>query len=187
MRRTGAIGALMAAGLLTGALAGSGPAGATTSSLAHRLLPASAARKLGFPSVANKATVSTKTGSKSCPTGAEVVYQNKKALTGLVVEIFLCKSPSAAKSLINEYQKSYAPNPTITPPKALGASAVASNAGAPVFVYYWTRGSYGAFVAIDTDATTNSRLSTLNRHNPLTPALQSSLDQAAIKQNAALY
>src|ERR1039458_8573761 len=185
MRRTGGIGGPIGGGVLTGGLAGPG-SGRGPSSLAHRVLPARPARKLGCPSVANKATVSSKTGSKNCPTGAEVVYQNKKALTGLIVEIFLCKSPSAAKSLINEYQKSYARDPTIKPPKALGAGAVASNAGAPVFVYYWTRGSYGAFVAIDTDATTNSRLSTLNRHNPLTPALQSSLGQAAIEQNAAL-
>lgn len=176
----------MSAGLLVGALAGPATAGASTTPLAHRLLSASTARHLGFPTIARKPTVSNKIGVKNCTTGAQVVYENKKALTGLVVEIFLCKSPSAAQSLMKQYQTTYKPTPALAPPSALGKTAVGSSAAAPFFVYYWTRGSYGAFVAVSTDATTDRRLSAINQRNPLTPALQSSLEQAAIKQNLAL-
>jgi len=132
--------------------------------------------------------VTHKTGDKGCGTGAQVVYQNKTTLKGLILEVFACKSPSAAKSLIRSYETTYAPTPAFTPPKALGLGplALGSGAGAPVYAYYWPRGSYGAFVAVDTDATNNKAQAVAHEHDPLTPALESSLQQAAVELNAKL-
>src|ERR1039458_1833807 len=62
------------------------PVGASTptsaKSLAKDLLPSSYAKKVGFTKVVEKATTSTKTGEKSCPNGAQAVFEDASGQTG---------------------------------------------------------------------------------------------------------
>jgi hypothetical protein len=188
MRRTSVLSTVAATAALLITVPGiiaTPPAGASSGSLVGRLLSTSTAKHLGFPSVADKAISSHKTGSKACATGAEVVFQNKKALTGLVDEVFTCTSASAAAKYMAKYKNSYKPTASMTPPASLGPIAIGSS-DAPLFTYYWIHGTYGAFVAIDTDATSNSSVASAHRDDPLTPALLATLNSAAIKQNTQL-
>lgn len=165
---------------------GAGTASAGGRPLVDRLLSSSVARHLGFPTVANKAISSHKTGKKDCPTGAEVVYQNTKQLSGLIDEIFTCNSATAAEEYMAQFKTPYPPSTTFLPPTALGNNANGSSSGAPIFTYYWTRGSYVGFVAIDTDATKVSGQAAVHNSDPLTPALLASLKTAATTQNRRL-
>jgi hypothetical protein len=187
MRRTLFLSAVAASAALLATVPGAimaTPAGAA-SSLIGLLLSTSTAHHLGFPTIADKAISSHKTDSKTCTTGAEVVFQNKKALTGLVDEVFTCKSPAGAAAYLAKFKTAYKPTSTMAPPTALGTKAVGSSE-IPLFTYYWVHGSYVAFVAVDTDATSNSAVSSAHSHDPLTPALLKTLETAAIKQNTQL-
>ena len=159
---------------------------APTPNTLRDLIPASAAKKLGFPSVAKKPTSSNKTGSKLCSSGSEVVYENTKNFSGLIDEVLSCSTNTAAISLLKQFESSYEPSTNVTPPKALGSAAVASEAHPPIYVYYWVSGSYFAFVGIDTDAITNRTEYITHETDPLTPALIHALDKAATLQSSRL-
>ena len=165
---------------------GAASASASARPLTDRLLSSSVARHLGFPTVADKALSSHKTGKKDCSTGAEVVYEDVKTYAGLIDEIFTCNSVAAAKAYMAEFKGQYPPSTTLPPPKALGTNAGGSAAGAPIYAYYWTRGSYVGFVAIDTDATNVHGTAVIHNSDPLTSSLLASLNTAATTQNRQL-
>jgi hypothetical protein len=177
----------LVAGLLIGALpAVATPAGAATKPLIDRLISTSQASSLGFGKVANAAKSSHKTGAKNCGTGAEVVYIEKKHAVGFIDEIFTCKSATAAKAVLATFEKTYKPDDTFGSLTALGASAAGSEAAAPLYTVFWTRGSYVGFVAVDTDATTTKAQYEIHLHDPLTPALKATEEKAALMQNTNL-
>jgi hypothetical protein len=156
------------------------PAGAP---ILGRLISSSDARHLNFPSVANKPVSSTKTGSKKCPEAAQVVFENHKNVTGLIDQVFSCASRSAASTYLQALIGEYPITTSFSPPTALGSTAVGSATQAPVYAYMWRRGSYVAFVAVDTDATDNKDQEYSHRFDLLTKALVASLSKAAIEQN----
>jgi hypothetical protein len=186
MRRSVVPPALLA-GLLIAALPlGDAPATAAAPPLVQRLISASQASKLGFPKVAKKATSSHKTGVKTCHTGAEVAYQENGHPVGLVAEVFTCNSPAAAKSVLTIYERTYEPTATLPPPAVLGKSAVGSATAAPLYVFFWTRGSFVGFVGVDTDAASTKAQYEVHLRDPRTPAELSALEQAAVEENAKL-
>jgi hypothetical protein len=186
MRRSMVPSALVA-GLALGALPlGGTSAGAATTPIVQRLVSTAQATKLGFTQIAKKATSSHKTGVKTCPTGAEVAFTEKGHPVGLVAEVFSCNSAAAAKSVIATYEKTYKPTATFPPPAALGSTAVGSIAEAPLYVFFWTRGSYVGFVGLDTDAATTKTQYEKNLDNPRTPAELAALEDAAVEENAKL-
>jgi hypothetical protein len=160
------------------------PAGAAIP-LVKRLISTAAARQLGFPTVANAATSSTKTGTKLCGDGAEVVFQNKPTITGLVDEVFFCHSAKNAKQLLAEVKAKDPASPGVPIPKALGTTAFFS-VQQPVFAFYWARGDYLGFVGFDTAATSNKSQQAAGKLNPLKSAEAATLIKAAVEQNTLL-
>ncbi|HEX3980772.1 MAG TPA: hypothetical protein VHW93_06095 [Acidimicrobiales bacterium] len=150
-----------------------------------RLVTATSARQLGFPSVAKKAISTHKTGYKQCPTVAEVIYQNTKALSGLIDEVFSCSSVTAAEKYTSDLAQLYPKDATVTPPAALGTSAVYGT-NPPLFAFFWTHGTFGALVVVDTAASSNDHIALLHKNDPLTPALSAALTKAALEQNKRL-
>jgi hypothetical protein len=167
--------------LIGGVLGLATPASASTDPIVNHLISSTTAKGLGFPTVYQKPVSSHATKSKTCTDAAEVAFVNNKTSVGLVDEIFQCQSSSAAKSFLAGSK--IKPDTSMTPPKSLGQGAVGSSANAPLYAYYWTRGSYVAFVGVDTDATSSSQAP---QHKPLTEALGGTLKSAAVHQDALI-
>jgi hypothetical protein len=162
------------------------PALGASPRLQQRLLAKSSAHRLGFPEIARPVQTGTNTGIKGCPLGAEVVYQNAKNATGLIDEIFSCRTGSATASMLRKLQSSYPKSASFLPPRSLGSSAVGSDANPAIYVYLWTRKDFVAFVAVDTDATTNRAQSNGYSHRPIWTSLRQTLDRAAEQQDRSL-
>lgn len=135
--------------------------------------------------MAKKAISTHKTGYKQCTTVAEVIYQNTKALSGLIDEVFSCSSATAAQKYTSDLAQLYPKDAAVTPPAALGTSAIYGTSP-PLFAFFWTHGNFGALVAVDTAASPNDRIALLHKNDPLTPALNASLMTAALQQNKKL-
>jgi hypothetical protein len=150
-----------------------------------RLITAASARALGFPSIAKKAVSTHKTGYAKCATDAEVIFQNTRALSGLIDEVFSCSSATAAQKYTDDLAQLYPKNTSLTTPGSLGTTAVYGSKP-PLFAIYWTHGSYGALVVIDTAASPNDGVALSHRNDPLTPALAAALTKAATEQNGKL-
>ena len=82
-----ALGALSIASVSIGASAADASASSVESKPITGLLPASTAKALGFPKVAQKPTGSSKTGQAGCPKGAESAYEDGANQTGLIAEV----------------------------------------------------------------------------------------------------
>lgn len=162
------------------------PASASADQIVDHLISSSTANGLGFPTVFQKPISSHATQSAICTNGAEVAFVNSKTSLGLVDEILHCRSSSAATSYLASHKSQIKPDSSLNPPKSLGQSALGSSAKAPLFVYYWTRGSYVAIVGLDTDATSNSAQANAGKHNPLTKDLTGRLNSAAEEQDALI-
>ena len=104
---------------------------------------------------------------------------------GLVVEA-LRQLRRQAKSLITDYKHTYKPTAALPPPAALGTTAVGSATAAPLYVFFWTLGSFVGFVGLDTDAASTKAQYEIHLDDPRTPGELSALEQAAIEENAKL-
>jgi len=154
-------------------------------SLTARLLSASWARQHGFPTVAKTAISTHKTGFKKCGTAGEVIFQNTVALDGIIDEVFACSSAGAAKTYVDGFAKLYPKNALLAPPQPLGKTAV-GGLNPPFYAYYWTHGTYGALIVIDTAASNNPGVALEHKDNPLTTLLRTDLVDAALKQDSLL-
>ena len=154
-------------------------------SLTTRLLSASWARQHGFPTVAKKAVSTHRTGDKKCGTAAEVIFENTRALDGVIDEVFACSSAGAAKTYVDGFTGLYPKNALLAPPLPLGKTAVGGT-NPPLYAYFWAHGSYGALVVIDTAASSNPGISLQEKNNPLTTLLRTDLVDAALKQDSLL-
>jgi hypothetical protein len=160
-------------------------AGASSSAkaVAKDLLTTSYAKKAGFTEVAEKPSTSSKTGVTSCPDGAQEAFEDGSNKTGVVAEILVCKSKSAAAALLtgvaSEGSKS------ASPPKQLGSSAIERSSNGPVYTIYWRHGDVFEFVGLETQIPASSSASTTTTTAPappITAAEQKALSDAAVNQ-----
>jgi hypothetical protein len=175
---------LLGAGALSTDLAVQSPASAATS-LTDRLVSTSTAHKLGFPTVANKATQNKKTGTKLCTNGAQVVYQNVPKVTGLIDAIYYCPAAGAAGQFIAQLKTSNTPSTAFAVPTSLGDSAFFS-AEIPVYVVFWSRGNYVAAVGFDNAATSDANKQKQYARAPFTQGEETTLTKAILAQDKQL-
>jgi hypothetical protein len=176
--------------ILTG-LAGSN-AGATTSlkALERYVLSPADVRPLGFTKVLEKlttATTATATGEKSCPHGAEQVFEDASGQTGLASEVLECTNNAAAQEVLKQEQKQSSAVKVLLP-KELGTTAIERYLGRFTYGIYWRRGTVLEVVALTTSLTpaTATTTTTTAVPSPLTATQQAHLSNAALKQNRLL-
>jgi hypothetical protein len=181
-----AVGALLVGPVIAAAQS---PVGASTppspKSLAKDLLPASYATKAGFTDVAEKATTTSKTGVKSCPSGAMEAFQSTTAPTGVASEVVGCTTSKAAAAVLKGVRSSGSVTSSRLP-KQLGPSAVEVSGGGSTYAIYWQRGEIVELVALTTNVSANgaSSTSTTIATPPITAAQQKVLSSAAVEQDA---
>jgi hypothetical protein len=183
-----ALGALSIASVSVGATAADASASSVAAKPITGLLPASAAKALGFPKSAQKPTGSSKTGQAGCPKGAEVAYEDSGAQTGLIAEVLSCTSTKVASGVLSG-QKSAKTLPTSeTPPKALGSTAFERATSQTTYAIVWQRGKLLSVVAIDINVPASSSTSTTTSATatPITPKQQQTLSNAALAQDKKL-
>jgi hypothetical protein len=165
------------------------PAGASTptspKSLAKDLLASSYAKKAGFAKVADKVTVTSKTGVKSCPDGAQEAFESASGQTGLLSEALACTTSKGAAALLSSARSGNSAT-SATPPKRLGSSAFERSSGGSTYAIYWQRGTIAEMVALNTNVPASSSSSTTVATPPITPAQQKVLSSAAVEQDALL-
>lgn len=135
--------------------------------------------------MAKKAISTHRTGYKKCGSAVEVIFQNTRALDGMIDEVFACSSAGAAKTYVDGFTGLYPKNALLVPPRPLGKTAVGGS-NPPLYAYFWTHGNYGALVVIDTAASTNPGITLEEKNNPLTALLRTDLVDAALKQDSLL-
>ena len=151
------------------------------------LLSPAKVRPLGFTKVLEKARTSSATGQKSCPEGAEQVFEDESGQTGLASEVLACTNIQAARGLLIRL-RSQGSAVSVVLPKRLGPSAIERNIGRSTFAIYWQRGKIVEVVAMTTNlvAATSSSTSTSAVSSPLTSVEQRNLSAAALQQNGLL-
>ena len=182
IRRLTALAGLAALGL--GALGTAVPAGAATAPTTYVLHPAYA-KKVGFPVVYTAAKSSGNPGPKNCTAQVEAAYLNTSKTVGLVSQALVCKTSAAAAAAFKQVTAGITADKAITLPKALGATAVATAAGAPEYTIVWQHGSKIGYTGVDTDVPASSSESEVPAA-PLTPGQAKVLVAAALAQNALL-
>ena len=185
LRRTLPTAAVALVMVLTGV--GAVAAGASTSakSLAKDLLTTSYAKKAGFTEVAVKPITSSKTGVPSCPDGAQEAFEDGSNKTGVVAEVLVCTSKTAAAALLTSVAAKG--STSASPPKQLGSSAIELSSNGPVYTIYWQHGDVFEFVGLQTKIPASSSSSTSTTTTtapapPITAAEQKTLSAAALNQ-----
>jgi hypothetical protein len=164
---------LAVAAVLATTVVGQLPAWASTTtspkSLERDLLPSSYALKAGFTEVLAKASSTSKTGEKSCPNGAQEVFEDPSTQVIMEVQLLACATNKAAAALFAGAAAS-GPATTSSPPKQLGSSAVERSGTNSTYGVYWRRGKIIKVVNIETDISTTT--TTTIPAPPITPAQQ---------------
>jgi hypothetical protein len=142
------------------------------------------AKSLGFATTVQAAKKGTVKDQKGCTDSEEAVYEDGPNKTGLVSDVLICKSTSAASSALATARKEVTVDSAIHPPGELGAEAFATASNAPEYLMVWRAGNKVAITAIDLDVTASSSSTTVANPPPLTAAQQTTLQQAALHQNS---
>jgi hypothetical protein len=182
--------ALVAAGSLaltaTMQIPASASAPASAKSLTKDLLPSSYAKAVGFAKVGLKVSTTNSTGNKSCPHGAQVVFENGSGNLALVSEAVACFTTSDAAALLSSVLSSTSAT-SAKPPKQLGRSAIERSTPSSTYAIYWQRGTIVDAASYVPDvAAARSSTSTSVVMAPITPAQQKILSDAALEQNRRL-
>ena len=183
IRRLASLAGLSA--LALGALGMAVPAGAATAPTTY-VLHAPYASKAGFPVVYTAAKSSANPGPKNCTAQVEAAYLNSSKTVGLVSQALVCKTSAAATAAFKQVTKGITADKAISLPKSLGATAVATAAGAPEYTIVWQHGSNIGYTGVDTDVPASSSESSEVPAAPLTPGQAKVLVAAAVAQNALL-
>jgi hypothetical protein len=170
---------------MTQALAGASTL-ASPKSLTKDLLPASYAKKAGFPKVAQKVSTTSSTGSKTCPHGAQEAFEDAPGKVALESEAVACVTASDAAALLKNVQSSTSAI-SARPPKQLGSSAIERTVRGTTYAIYWLRGLTVEAVSFAPDvAALSSSTSTTIAVPPITAAQLKILSSAALKQNGLI-
>jgi cyclophilin family peptidyl-prolyl cis-trans isomerase len=170
-------------GLIVGVPAATG---ATAGKLSTNVLvPASAAKEAGFTKVVNAPTKSTATSVAGCPDGAQEEFANASGNLGLVSEVLYCASAADATTLMQNVISTGKSKAGLTPPKALGSTAVERVSSGSTYLIVWRRGVALELTGLSTDLSSSSTTtSTTAATVPLTAHDQQLLANAATQQNA---
>jgi hypothetical protein len=182
--------AITATLVLSSALVTALPAGATASGkvLAKDLLPPSYAKKAGFTKVVLKPTSTSKTGNKSCPNGAQEVFEDASGQTGIIAEVVGCTNNKAAATLLASVKSGTGAASSSAPTK-LGSTAIERTSDGSTYAVYWRRGALLELVGYATNvpATSATSTSTTVAAPPITTAQQALLVAAALAQDHQLH
>jgi cyclophilin family peptidyl-prolyl cis-trans isomerase len=182
------IGTAMAiAALVVPVVVPSGAAGASSASKPSTsvLMPESAAKGEGFTTVVSNPSASTGTGINGCPYGSHEEFANQSQHLGLVSEVLYCQSTADATKLLAGFKSNGKAVAGLTPPKALGSTAVAREGSDSTYLFAWRRGNNGVeVIGLSTDEPTSSTTSTTTATSvPLTAHDKQLLNNAATLQN----
>jgi hypothetical protein len=183
-----ALGALSIASVSIGAPAADASASSVAANPITGLVPASTAKALGFPKVAQKPTGSSKTGQAGCPKGAEAAYEDSANQTGLIAEVLACNSTKVAATTLSGQRKAKTLPTSLTPPTALGPTAFERATSQTTYAIVWQRAKILSVVAIDINVPASSSTSTTapTAATPLTAKQQQTLSAAALAQDKKL-
>ena len=184
---TTAVALLAAAVVATPAAAASSASKPSTSVLVSE----SAAKGAGFTKVVNAPFVSTNTGVTGCPDGAQEGFASKSGTLSLLSEVLYCDSATDATKLLQGLGTSDQVQAGLSPPKSLGATAIArvasgaSGASGVTYLVAWRRGSAVEVTGLSTSQPSSSTTSTTTGTPvPLTAQNKTVLAAAATQQNA---
>jgi len=138
--------------------------------------------------VVDKPTVTSKTGVKSCPDGAQVAFESASGHTGLLSEVLACSTSAAAAALLSGAQSGTSGN-SGAPPRQPGSSGNEGSSGGSTYLIYWRRGKIVEVVALNTNVPAghgSSTSTTITTTTIITSAQQKALSNAAIAQDALL-
>jgi len=153
----------------------------------RNVLGTAAAKKLGFPVVVDTPRSRTTT-QQHCTKGAEALYESANGQTGLVSDLLVCSSPSAATAAIVTVRHKGTSDAAIPLPRALGKDAFATGTDAPEYLIIWQHGDKVGLTALDTDVPASDPESASADVAPpaITPAQIKVLVRSAVAQNALL-
>jgi hypothetical protein len=164
------------------------PAAASTASLSGPstgvLLPLAAAQKAGFTKVIDAPATSRKTGVSGCPYGAQEELASASGKLRLVTEVLYCTTTARASAVLRSSASAGKGRSGLSPPSALGSSAVERVESDSTYIIYWQRDAALELIALTTDVPASSSTSTTSGSIPITAHQQDLLDHAAIQQNA---
>jgi len=162
-------------------------------SLANDLVPASYLQHRGFTKVVERTTTTSKTGEKSCPNGAQEVYEDVSGqASGVESEIVACTTNKAAAALLSEVRAATPSGSSAAAPNhQLGSSAIERSDGgsSPSYGIYWQRGRLLELVVLTTDLSASSSSTTTSTTvaaPPITLTQQNTLVSLAVEQNTRL-
>ena len=161
-------------------------------SLANDLVPASYLQHRGFTKVVERTTTTSKTGEKSCPNGAQEVYEDVSGqASGVESEIVACTTNKAAAALLSEVRGTPSGSSAAAPNHQLGSSAIERSDGgsSPSYGIYWQRGRLLELVVLTTDLSASSSSTTTSTTvaaPPITLTQQNTLVSLAVEQNTRL-
>jgi cyclophilin family peptidyl-prolyl cis-trans isomerase len=155
-------------------------AGATAPAATVDLLTATEAAAFGYTQTIDAPNVQSVTGLKNCPEQARAGFEDGTGATGLVSEVYLCTSVSAAAALMKNAVSGGQPVTGFAMPRALGSTAKIRAGQNSTYVLFWLRGSTVELVGLSTNVGSTS---TSTNVTPMTAAERTQLAQAATKQN----
>ncbi len=179
-------GAIAIAALAVPVVVPSGAAGATSASKPSTsvLFPEATAKGEGFTTVVSNPSASTGTGITGCPYGSHEEFADASANLGLVSEVLYCQSAAAATTLIKGFTSNGQAVSGLTPPKALGSTAVAREGSDSTYLLAWRRGNNGVeVIGLSTDESATTTSTTTGTSVPLTAHDGQLLAKAATLQN----
>lgn len=149
------------------------------------LVPVAAAKAAGFTTAVDAPTASTSTGVTGCPDGAQEEYAATTGNLQLLSEVLFCNSVADASTLLKSVKSNGKALPGMSPPKALGSTAVERLGSNSTYLIAWRRGSAFELTGISTGAPASSTSTTTTATPvPLTASGQQALAKAATEQNS---
>jgi cyclophilin family peptidyl-prolyl cis-trans isomerase len=148
------------------------------------LVPVAAAKAAGFTTAVDAPTSSTSTGVTGCPYGAQEEYAATTGNLQLLSEVLFCKSVADASTLLKSVKTNGKALPGMSPPKALGSTAVERLGSNSTYLIAWRKGSAFELTGISTGSASTSTSTTTATPVPLTKSGQQELVKAATQQNS---
>jgi cyclophilin family peptidyl-prolyl cis-trans isomerase len=148
------------------------------------LVPVAAAKAAGFTTAVDAPTASTSTGVTGCPYGAQEEFAATTGNLQLISEVLFCKTVGDASTLLKSVKSNGQAQPGLSPPKALGSTAVERLGSNSTYLIAWRRGSAFELTGISTgSSSTSTSTSTTAPTVPLSASGQQDLVKAATEQN----
>ena len=143
------------------------------------------AQAAGLTKVASAPTTSTSTNVTGCPYGAQEEFANESGSLQLVSEVLYCESSADATKLLQSVASQSKAQAGLSPPKALGSTAVERVNSHSEYVIAWRRGNAFELTVLSTNPPSSSTpSSTTATPIALTTPEKHLLASAATQQSA---